>query len=49
VVYADVTTICRAVVDLIGKPILDSKGVSITLLVDVLRGSKGKTTKDSGK
>ncbi|XP_046649301.1 Bloom syndrome protein homolog [Daphnia pulicaria] len=48
VLYADVTAICRAVVDLIGKPILDWKGVSITLLVDVLRGSKGKATKDSG-
>ncbi|EFX69280.1 hypothetical protein DAPPUDRAFT_329283 [Daphnia pulex] len=48
VVQDDVTTICRAVVDLLGKPIMQLKGVNISLLVDVLRGSKAQATRDSG-
>ncbi|XP_046438883.1 Bloom syndrome protein homolog [Daphnia pulex] len=49
VVHDDDTTICRAVVDLLGKPIMQLKGVNISLLVDVLRGSKAQANRDSGK
>ena len=48
-VHDDDTTICRAVVDLLGKPIMQLKGVNISLLVDVLRGSKAQANRDSGK